>query len=517
MDKLLIVDDEEIERESMAEFVDWARYGIELAGTAWNGVEAFDLIQRKRPDIVLTDIKMPVMNGIELIKKTKALFPEIEFVVLSGYGDYDYTSQAMEQGVRYYVLKPCDEEKIAAVMAKVQASLEKRRSDSRQKLEYEQTIDRLMPRAAEQILRNLLLGREYLDSGTPRLFDQLGGAQRPVRLLALRREKGFDTLEQYAVQNMLGDLLPAGSVLLDTALKKDLLLVMAPCTDDVLRWTAERVRKEFRRFSPDALTLAASREGTLEQVRALYGQVTLLLSLALPGTQELLLPGKAALVPESAAAAFDPEALRNAANREQLLFALTLAWLKLTVRGASFQQRREACALTLLALDAQSVPESVRSAPDEPGLLQAMAAALAAHCRLPAPQSREEETFCGILDYCFFHLSEADLSLSYLAHEVFYQSERNLGRLFSRCSGQRFSAWLESTRMRLAMQLLEYKPALRVGELAELLGYMPDGQYFAKAFRKQAGCAPSEWRDAALKKADAGPEKTGIPGSLTAP
>ena len=75
MYKLLIVDDEDIEREGMAQFIPWENYEIQLAGTAWNGVEGFQKIQAEEPDIVLTDIKMPVMDGIELIKKTKESFP----------------------------------------------------------------------------------------------------------------------------------------------------------------------------------------------------------------------------------------------------------------------------------------------------------------------------------------------------------------------------------------------------------------------------------------------------------
>ena len=64
MYKLLIVDDEDFEREGMAQMIDWKQYDIEMAGTAWNGVEALQKIEALRPDMILTDIKMPVMNGI---------------------------------------------------------------------------------------------------------------------------------------------------------------------------------------------------------------------------------------------------------------------------------------------------------------------------------------------------------------------------------------------------------------------------------------------------------------------
>ena len=84
MYKLLIVDDEELEREGMAEFIPWERYDATLVGTAWNGMEGYQKIQKLQPDIIMTDIKMPVMDGLTLIHKTKEEYPDMEFIVLSG-------------------------------------------------------------------------------------------------------------------------------------------------------------------------------------------------------------------------------------------------------------------------------------------------------------------------------------------------------------------------------------------------------------------------------------------------
>lgn len=118
MYKLLIVDDEKFEREGMAEFISWDHYDIEVVGTAWNGQEGYEKVQEQKPDIVLTDIKMPVMDGLGLIRKLKTEYPDIEIIVLSGYGEYEYTSKAMEYGIKHYVLKPCDEEKIIPIVEK---------------------------------------------------------------------------------------------------------------------------------------------------------------------------------------------------------------------------------------------------------------------------------------------------------------------------------------------------------------------------------------------------------------
>ena len=119
MYKLLIVDDEKIEREGMAELIPWESYGIELAGTAWNGQDGYEQVLKVHPDIVMTDIKMPVMDGLELIRRLKEEFPDIEVIVLSGYGEYEYTSQAMELGIKYYIFKQCDEERMFRVIEKL--------------------------------------------------------------------------------------------------------------------------------------------------------------------------------------------------------------------------------------------------------------------------------------------------------------------------------------------------------------------------------------------------------------
>ena len=112
MEKLLIADDEEIELDGMAELIDWPSYGYELVGTAINGKRGLALIQEKQPDIVITDIKMSVMDGLAMIRAAQEQHVDTVFVVLSGYGDYEYTSQAMQLGIRHYILKPCDEAKI---------------------------------------------------------------------------------------------------------------------------------------------------------------------------------------------------------------------------------------------------------------------------------------------------------------------------------------------------------------------------------------------------------------------
>lgn len=77
MIKVILVDDEDIERDAMAEIIPWEKLDMELVDTAWNGIEGLEKIRMHVPDIVITDIKMPVMDGIQLIRNTKELYPDI--------------------------------------------------------------------------------------------------------------------------------------------------------------------------------------------------------------------------------------------------------------------------------------------------------------------------------------------------------------------------------------------------------------------------------------------------------
>lgn len=111
--KIILVDDEKVIRETIGQVLRWEDMGIELAGICKNGLEAFDMIVDESPDIVLTDICMPGFSGLDLIEKVCSSQIDIEFVILSGYGEFDYAQKAMEYGVKHYILKPCDERQIS--------------------------------------------------------------------------------------------------------------------------------------------------------------------------------------------------------------------------------------------------------------------------------------------------------------------------------------------------------------------------------------------------------------------
>ncbi len=127
MYKVLIVDDERIIREGIGNSIDWDNYGFSLCGMAENGIDAYETIIRDVPDVVITDIKMPGMDGLELISKVNAEYPQIIFIILSGYGEFEFANKAMKYGVKYYLLKPCDENEIIKILEEIDSRKKGRR------------------------------------------------------------------------------------------------------------------------------------------------------------------------------------------------------------------------------------------------------------------------------------------------------------------------------------------------------------------------------------------------------
>ena len=117
--KLLIVDDEEIICNTIAKAINWKELGIRLIGTCLDGVEAYHTILDESPDIVMTDIRMPGISGLELIERISATNLDTQFIILSGYGEFEFAKRAMKCGVRHYLLKPCDENQIIACIKEV--------------------------------------------------------------------------------------------------------------------------------------------------------------------------------------------------------------------------------------------------------------------------------------------------------------------------------------------------------------------------------------------------------------
>ncbi|WP_165972436.1 response regulator transcription factor [Paenibacillus piri] len=114
----LIVDDEVMIKRSLTKLINGSGHGFRVCGEAEDGSEALSLWERLRPDLIITDISMPVMDGLELIGHIRSRERETEIIILSGYDDFGYAQQAMRYGIMDYVLKPVRQEQLEELLAK---------------------------------------------------------------------------------------------------------------------------------------------------------------------------------------------------------------------------------------------------------------------------------------------------------------------------------------------------------------------------------------------------------------
>ncbi|MGO4374015.1 response regulator, partial [Paenibacillus sp. MCAF20] len=122
--KMIVAEDEQSFREGIVGLIDWQLYGIEISGEAANGREALDMIIADPPDLLLTDIRMPYLNGLDLIREARATGAQFHTVLLTGYNEFEYAKEAIKLGVSDYLLKPCMPADIIRVILEVKGKIE---------------------------------------------------------------------------------------------------------------------------------------------------------------------------------------------------------------------------------------------------------------------------------------------------------------------------------------------------------------------------------------------------------
>ncbi|WP_413408885.1 response regulator transcription factor [Paenibacillus amylolyticus] len=132
MYKVLLVDDEPYAIEGLQLLINWEKYGFEIRGVCANGEEAIRMMEQDRPDLVVTDIRMPVMNGLELVEEARRLEHEsVLFVITSGYSDFNYARQAIRLGVSNYLTKPVDTTEAEDMLVRLRMQLQERETQER--------------------------------------------------------------------------------------------------------------------------------------------------------------------------------------------------------------------------------------------------------------------------------------------------------------------------------------------------------------------------------------------------
>ena len=151
---LIIVDDEYLVREGLKETVDWGSLGIEVVGTADNGQVGLALAREKKPDLIIADVRMPVMDGLDM---AKALFDEkadLAVIMYSGYKDFEYARRAMDSGVYGFLLKPIEEGELVERVGEVLQKLKDKRESDRMLGQFKHNMPLIRRRQFERLLQN---------------------------------------------------------------------------------------------------------------------------------------------------------------------------------------------------------------------------------------------------------------------------------------------------------------------------------------------------------------------------
>ncbi len=147
MYKAILCDDDEIVIRGLRSCISWEELNIELCGTAFSGSTAMELIDQHRPDIIVSDVRMPFATGIELTKYAKSINEHVQVIIVSGYDSFQYAQQAMRFGAMDYLLKPVDIEELQTLLKKAVQKCSEWDEEKTVKQAYEKSYIKQMVRS----------------------------------------------------------------------------------------------------------------------------------------------------------------------------------------------------------------------------------------------------------------------------------------------------------------------------------------------------------------------------------
>lgn len=528
---LLIVDDEPIMREGLKVYIDWRNCGIESICTAGDGVSALEVVQSQRPDILITDIRMPEMTGLELIEEVRKLQPDCVCLIISGYNDFEYAKKGIEMGAFGYLVKPVSEEELknAAVSAAQEAH---RRIESHQMLErYQEASGQQQRLKDRELLNELLSGEEVqmtpaLEAAGERMgisFHRSAYTASVTRLTGKPAPAGARAAELFTVaEERLRQKLPESVELCCLTGKNSLVVVTGA---DGVRELDRLMEETFR-----AVFDAAAGCFSLPQVTAVGGKVSnpgdLFLSRSeaeqlclykaffqetgvFRGRRESgELPEKPFLWSEEekrhflklleendiTAMAGELHALQQAARElgcqdKNVLFSILLELMLSAVRLLDAKKIRLEQFINI-ELFTSAFLDTFESADQLFEWLSGFFTILSNAYSDRSNTELENRLTEQIKRYIRDNLNE-NINLARVA-EYFHYNSNYLGRLFKKNAGMKFSDYLNDLRIEQTCHLLS-STDLSVEEIAYRTGYC-DCQYFIKVFKSRVGTTPRKYR-----------------------
>jgi len=520
--KIFLVEDEITVREGMRNTIDWQAAGFEFCGEAPDGEIALPRIEQAKPDVLITDIKMPFMDGLQLSKIVREHMPWVKIIIISGHDEFEYAQTALKVGVTEYLLKPVGSADIIDVLKRVAVSLEQEKSERENLKQLKSQVECNLLLRREQLLLRLVMGcipsGDAIEQG-----QQLGlnlVAQHYLVLL-IRIEscddgKPYDYDEYQRVEGMVSDLAGNNPDILLTKKDMDELVLILKGDDKEQLWQegqfwAQLIHQE--RASDAACRLIIEMGSPQERLSDIHSSFAQALAKAKNPSRSSL-----PINPWDSQEQIELQKLDHEALENYLKFGDLEAFddffennLSLICEPAS----QSALVMHYLFLDVfLTITQFVSdlSAGTEPGtpeiqeieeilqrgttseqiraeLKQMISSALV--FRDNQANYQRTMTIQRAKAYVDAHFDDPDLQMSHVARK-FNLSPNHFSTVFSQQIGEPFRDYLTNLRISRAKELLRTTD-LTCAQVAYQSGYN-DAHYFSTFFKKKTGFAPLQFR-----------------------
>ncbi|WP_169891061.1 response regulator [Litchfieldia alkalitelluris] len=514
MYKVLLVDDEKAILEGIAATVDWAKCQTELVFKAYNGVEAFDYIARERPDIVLTDVKMPGMNGIELIQKVHHRFPEIKFIVLSGHDEFEFAKTAMECNVKHYLLKPSNETKIEEVLIKVTKELNDARSKEAFVTNMRKNLQHVIPKAKEQFLRDLLINNKYFvhDWDSYKQLFQLDIDGDNFRIVVISIDGDHDYEHVFAIKELLMDEMEKDHPVLLTTIGEKVVILSKSISLEQLILTFTNVKESFMRIYEMTFTTAVSHTGTIDKLKSLYKEALNCLAQRFYLSEGSLITADDITYDEAELETFqiDHEDLIlsiKSGNVQEVQAYLEQFFKTFKLEQSNENMVKSECLELFLTIIKQSNKSQLDQYFEQITFFHSSKSfeeitAFIEQTTIEIAQDYYEKTkqtqnimLKRMITYVEEHLSDPELSLTKIANEILFMNPDYVGKLFKKEMNEKFSTYLINKRVDKAVEIINQSDQVKVVEIAEEVGFGTNPRYFGQVFKKHTGVTPTEYKN----------------------
>ena len=537
--RVFLVEDESTIRETLRDTVPWAQYGYAFAGEAGDGEMALPLIRQAKPDVLITDIRMPFMDGLALSRLVIQEFPNIKIIIISGYDDFEYAQQAIHIGVERFLLKPITKNNLIGVLEEVRDKVEGEQVQRSYLAQFHQEAQEYEQYARRRFFERVVAGQlsvqqiyeeagkldldlraqcytiaffSILPEGTIKSYSEPGTLVRDALLeyflkypeyLLLRWNlttyavlilSDSDQIRNYvsrcidAVRGQYETCAPDFNWYVAVGTPTQRLSALPVCFEEVSRlWACRYIRPQQHILSVETvgfLLTEPDNGGSLVGLDAAKVNPAILQGV-LQGAAPEEIPNFADEYIHSVSEALDSTPFCQ--------FLMLSIWFTAAefVKGLGLSQKEFLEQLECLDLIGQNItPEDLKYY-----IVQVLTQA--ARLRDNASSSQYGSLLKQAADYIDSHYTDETLSLNQVAQKINI-SANYLSAVFSQEMGATFTEYVTSKRMEKARELLRATDK-RSGEIAFAVGYR-DPHYFSFIFKKTQGCTPRDYRAGGGKK-----------------